>query len=448
MKTVSLLLAVAMPPAVAAGGRVTIYVDAAAGRDAAAADGTDLGGGWAGWDPRRPLRTLGAAQRAARVALGNGARGVTVRAAAGRYAPLSLGAHDSGGDGAEVRYEGASGAVISAGATLPASGFHPAPPTDPISGRLPAGAQATTRRFDLGAMGISASELSSGDPTGVVLTCEGATVSLASWPSNGSWAHTGAPVGASGFVYPADAPIPAAADGLWLAGYFVYDWADSRIPVERVVASNRTLFATTQRYVKSTGHFIPDARFRFLNLPEFLGAGQFWLSNTTGHLYLRTQQPQPQPSCTLAVGRTALQVANTSHISVSGFTLESAQSDVATISDSHFIRVRNCTVRDGGVSGIAVSGGSHVEISDVEVSAIGGTGISVIGGDRPTLTRGNHSVSNCTVHDFAKVLWCYHPGIEMEGVGNVASGNEIYNAPHQGIRKMVILSRFVALASR
>ena len=148
------------------------------------------------------------------------------------------------------------------------------------------------------------------------------------------------------------------------------------------------------------------------------------------------------------MGRTALQVANTSHISVSGFTLESAQSDVATISDSHFIRVRNCTVRDGGVSGIAVSGGSHVEISDVEVSAIGGTGISVIGGDRPTLTRGNHSVSNCTVHDFAKVLWCYHPGIEMEGVGNVASGNEIFNAPHQGIRKMVILSRFVALASR
>ena len=69
----------------------------------------------------------------------------------------------------------------------------------------------------------------------------------------------------------------------------------------------------------------------------------------------------------------------------------------------------------------------------LEVRSIGGTGISVIGGDRPTLTRGNHSVHNCTVHDFAKVLWCYHPGIQMEGVGHVASGNEIFNAPHQGI---------------
>lgn len=32
-----------------------------------------------------------------------------------------------------------------------------------------------------------------------------------------------------------------------------------------------------------------------------------------------------------------------------------------------------------------------------------------------------------------QVLWCYHPGVKLAGVGNTVADCEIYNAPHQGI---------------
>lgn len=44
------------------------------------------------------------------------------------------------------------------------------------------------------------------------------------------------------------------------------------------------------------------------------------------------------------------------------------------------------------------------QVADVEVLSIGGTAISIAGGDRPTLTPGHHSVTNCSIHDYARVL--------------------------------------------
>lgn len=368
----------------------------------------------------QPLRSLAAAQRVARAA---GAP-TTVHAGAGVYSSLSLNELDAG-----VRYQGVPGATISAGVKLAADGFDAVPTADPLYGRLPASARADVERFDLTALHLPTSALGITD---MQLSCGGEAMNLASWPSNGSWAHTGANVSTNGFVFPSDAPLPPEPKGLWLAGFFVYDWSDSRIPVESVVMSNHTLFADTSsaHYVHANGRFNPDARFRFLNLPEFLDKpGNFWLDRSTNHLYVIKGHAT---SCTLAVGATALQLANTTHVSIAGFSIESAASSVVNIIDSSSIDLHNCSVRNGMV-GISVAGGVGVVIADVEVHQIGGTGISISGGDRPTLSRGDHIVTNSSVHDFARINWCYHPGIKLAGVGNTASYNEIYNAPHQGI---------------
>ncbi len=386
-----------------------LYVDSNTGSDVA------LGEHW-----KYPLRTLSAAQRAARAA----EVPTTVHAAPGMYSPLSLNELDAG-----VRYQGAPGATISAGVELPASSFDAIQPTDPVYNRLSVATRASVQRFDIGALDLPVDVLGITD---MQLTCGTEAMNLASWPNNGSWAHTGQNVSSNGFVFPSDAPLPPQPKDLWLAGFFVYDWSDSRIPVESVTQSNHTLFATTSsaHYVQANGRFIPGARFRFLNMPEFLEIpGQFWLDRSTNYLYVTKEHGVP---CTLAAGSTALQLANTSHISVAGFSLESATTSVVRISDSSSIDVRNCSVRSGMV-GISVTGGDDVVIADVEVHTIGGTGIFVSGGDRATLSRGDHLVTNCTVHDFARINWCYHPGIKFEGVGNIASYNEIYNAPHQGI---------------
>jgi hypothetical protein len=408
---------------------VVIFVDSLRGDDASDASAAT------------PLRSLHAAQLAARRALLRpGARRVTVRAAAGVYSPLVLTQLDSGTAGVgSMRFEGGPGAVISGGVALPPADFSNVPSTDPIFRRLPASIRTATRRFNLSSI-LPAETLDDLDAVSgsVQLSCDGETLALAAWPSNGSWAHTGANVSSNGFVYPADAPLPTTAvdaQGLWLEGYFVYDWADSRIPVTSVVAANHTLFAdtTASNYVHTNGHFSPDARFRFIGLPELLQrSGQYWLDHSTSMLYVAGNDTAAAATCTLAVAQTALTISNATHISISGFTIESARDSIVAIADSSFVSVSNCTVRSG-LSGIAVTGGEHVSISDVEAMSLGATAISISGGDRSTLRAGYHSVSNCTIHDYAKVLWCYHPGVEIAGVGHTVTQNEIYSAPHQGI---------------
>jgi hypothetical protein len=384
-----------------------------------------------------PLKSLQAAQVAARrVIRRQGAQEVTIRASAGVYSPLTLTQLDSGTDThSMMRFEGAPGAVISGGVALPPGDFTNVPPTDPIFERLPASTRAATQRFNLSSV-LSAETLHSLDAVSgsVQLSCGGNTLALATWPGNGSWAHTGTNISSNGFIYPADAPLPtdaADAKGLWLEGYFVFDWADSRIPVTSLFTSNHTLFAdtTSSNYVHNKGHFNAEARFRFINLPELLQRSGYWLDHSTSMLYVAGGT---SATCTLAVAQTALTISNATHISVSGFTIESARDSIVAITDSSFVSLRQCTVRSG-LAGIAVMGGEHVSISDVEAMSLGATAISISGGDRLTLRPGFHSVSNCTIHDYAKILWCYHPGIKIEGVGHTVTQNEIHSAPHQGI---------------
>ena len=178
--------------------RIAIFVDAARGYDGPAvlvaagllADAGGRGG------RARPLRTLGAAQAAARQqATAAGGCGVTVHAAAGTYNPLTLDGRDSGASAqADVRYVGAPGAHITAGVSLPASGFEPVPSVDPVWARLPPAIRAGTRRFNVSALGVLGPAAAGDGNTAVQLSCGGESYSLATWPNNGSWAHTGTPV--------------------------------------------------------------------------------------------------------------------------------------------------------------------------------------------------------------------------------------------------------------
>jgi hypothetical protein len=144
-----------------------------------------------------------------------------------------------------------SGAVISGGVTLDPDGWGPVPASDPVYSRIPAKTRSTTLRISIPEAIASAHIDARGSSVvsgAAVLSCDGVgPIDLASWPSNGSWAHTGVASGANGFVYPDDAPVldvgvggvSPNATGLWVAGFFVYDWFDARLPVTRVDTSNR-----------------------------------------------------------------------------------------------------------------------------------------------------------------------------------------------------------------
>ena len=55
------------------------------------------------------------------------------------------------------------------------------------------------------------------------------------------------------------------------------------------------------------------------------------------------------------------------------------------------------------------------------------------GGDRKTLSPGNHLVENSEIHRFGRWSWTYMPGIHIQGVGHRVAHNHIHDAPHSAI---------------
>jgi hypothetical protein len=72
------------------------------------------------------------------------------------------------------------------------------------------------------------------------------------------------------------------------------------------------------------------------------------------------------------------------------------------------------------------AGTEHV-ISNCEIYNTGAGGISLSGGDRLSLEKGNNQVFNCKIHDFTRLDRSYKCGVNIDGVGNIIRNSEIYN---------------------
>ena len=74
--------------------------------------------------------------------------------------------------------------------------------------------------------------------------------------------------------------------------------------------------------------------------------------------------------------------------------------------------MRACVrVCGAGINGVNVTGGSNFLMENVEVTGTGQGGVILQGGDRQSLTPGNHRVVNCTIHRFARIMQKYTPGM-------------------------------------
>jgi hypothetical protein len=72
-------------------------------------------------------------------------------------------------------------------------------------------------------------------------------------------------------------------------------------------------------------------------------------------------------------------------------------------------------------------------VSGCDISNIGTSGVWISGGNRKTLERGDNVIENCRIHDFSQKCLTYASAIHMQGVGNTARNNELYNAVHMAV---------------
>ncbi|WP_216648815.1 Ig-like domain-containing protein [Agromyces agglutinans] len=442
-----------------------------------APDGDDTADG----SPEHPLRTLEGARDAIRELKAAGplpAGGVTVYLREGTYArsaTFELGAQDSGTAEAPITYRSYPGetARLTGGLELDRDGFAPVT-DDAVLGRIvDESARGKVLALDLEAVGITdfgelsrhgywkANDVSTVPPMELYVAGEGMT--LARWPNAGTVRmdeilDVGPQEGdpdlqerGGTFSYTYDRPqYWGAADEIWLDGIFGYSWEWSYNRVESIDTEAKTI---TLRYGEMSGlmkTWFEDFHFAENLLEELDAPGEYYIDRGTGLLYFLPNQAflsgDAEATVTM-LKEPMLRTTDASHIAFDELVMEYGRANAAVILGGSNVTVSNSDIRnfaDGGVlinspgrytyDGIPVNrGGRDHAVVDSHLRHIGGVPVVLQGGDKTTLEPGRNRVENSHIHDFAYYHKAYNPGVMLDGVGNVARGNEIHDAPHPGI---------------
>lgn len=240
-------------------------------------------------------------------------------------------------------------------------------------------------------------------------------------------------LGADRFVWKSDRPSrwQARAD-VWLHGYWVHDWADSYVKLDRYDPKTRLVHTRQPHGVYG---YKTNQRFRVLNVLEKLDApGEWWLDRQTGMLYVwPPSDPDKGELIVSTLAEPLVQVKGLDHVWLDGLTIEAGRSHGVTVEGGTKVTLKGCTVRNTGRCGVVVTGGTEHRIDRCEIYGTGEAAISLKGGDRKTLTPAKFLVEKCKLHHYARWVRTYQPAVRLSGVGMTVRRCEIHHAPHNGI---------------
>jgi hypothetical protein len=398
----------------------------------------------------QPFETLERAQTAVRAAFraGTPAGGVVVWLRGGIYersATLTLGAADSGRPGAPVTWRSYPGEIVRlvGGHRLDPSWFAPVTATSPVWSRLDPSAQGNVMSINLAPHGVT--NFGQLAPRGfgvehdaaLELFVDGAPMTLARWPDvnaadpKSGFAATAAPVTATSFAYTGTRPARwTGARDVWLHGFWGNTWADMHVPVANIDPTSSVVTVTS-----NTGYPLKAGQpyLAYNLLEELTSPGEWYLDRATGLLYLwPPSTPLSSDIIVSVLDAPLVQMTNAAYITLRDLTLEATHARLAEIQSGDHDALEGLTLRNAGTDGAFVQG-TNLSVHHCLVTGTGGRGVSVSGGDRPTLTPANNVVDGCAIHDFARWTWTYHPGVDVAGVANIVRNNRIYDAPHAAI---------------
>lgn len=238
-------------------------------------------------------------------------------------------------------------------------------------------------------------------------------------------------------------------DEIWLFGYWKWDWADDNLKVQSLNTETNQIEAAHPSYY-GIGN---SKRFYAYNLLcEIDIPGEWYLDRTNGMLYVYPETDIKSSTAQLSVlDKPLISMDHASNITIQDITFEISCGHGIKMMDCSNNLVADCTLRRLGQKAVVIGdseaafdgtmlmdsesgGGRNNGVVSCDIYETGAGGISIIGGDRDTLTPARNYAENNHIYDYARIIRTYTPAIGLNGVGNRASNNLIHNAPHMAIQ--------------
>ena len=240
------------------------------------------------------------------------------------------------------------------------------------------------------------------------------------------------------FRFPSDRPKHwDLSRGVYLHGFWCYEWADEALKVATYNAETKELrFAAKHGYgignprrKKSKRHFYAIHVFEELDLP-----GEYYLDRQSDKLYFWPPSDVTKTPVRVSVCRSPLLKAHkVSNLTLRDLVIENGCGHGVALSGCTNARVENCVIRNMGQGGISSSAGSNNHVVGCEVTRTGSRGVWVSAGDRKSLTKGNCSVVGNHLHHLGRYDWGGGRGVSIGGCGNRIAHNHIHHCPTGGV---------------
>jgi parallel beta-helix repeat protein len=221
------------------------------------------------------------------------------------------------------------------------------------------------------------------------------------------------------------------AEDAWLFGYWYWDWSDQSAQIASIDPITHVI-----RSVHASGYGVRSRqRFFAFNLLEELDApGEWFLDRKLGVLYFYPVGEDLQGTATLSLCTAPLfELRDASHVTLRNLRLGTTCGDGIHITQGTGIVVENCELGNLGGQALSIDQGSQHTVRNCFVHDTGAGGIRASGGDRQTLAAAGHRIENNEITRFSRLRKTYSEAIALDGVGNVAVGNLIHDAPHAAI---------------
>ncbi|GEM_PF-3116637 len=388
-----------------------------------------------------PLATIVAARNKVRsiIAAGRPVGGIAVNVMPGTYpqsAMVDFVAGDSGTVASPVIWRAVGGPVTLTGSVaIPPSAYQTVPPA--MATLFPSSIRSQVRMVDLAVLGVDTpvetQDRDSWTATGATIVVDGAALTLARYPNNG-WLSVQAGSTASDMNSPVvlkttDATVlswAGATGDARLCAEIVYQWASQIMNVTSIDAGAGTITAQAH---SNWGVGTPDTsigRYYIFNLPQALDSpNEYYIDTANRKAYF---VPGTTASVT-TINTTIIHCYYTSYLTFDGIGVAEGRFHGYTISGSSHITLRNLTAAHLN-AGIMLNDATDTLLDNVTVHDIGTVGVSLSGGDRPTLMPGNNTLQYSRVYDCSLRVPNYNPAVDINGVGAKVLHNNIYNSPH------------------